>query len=118
MSKHKFEIPKNKEDAKKRIEELKKKIRYNNRKYYIEVNPVISDYEYDQLYKELESLERTYPEYISEDSPTQRVGAEKIEEFETVEHKRKMLSLDKSNNYEDLRDFDEKIRLKIGEKKI
>ncbi|MBM3213004.1 hypothetical protein FJZ33_12340, partial [Candidatus Poribacteria bacterium] len=59
---------------KEKIEKLRQQIRYHDRKYYVEDNPEISDYEYDQLMKELEALESQYPDLITPDSPTQRVG--------------------------------------------
>lgn len=111
-------ISQNKEDAKKRIEELREEIRYHDRKYYLENNPEISDYEYDQLFDELKSLEEKYPELITESSPTQRIGAGKIEGFKTVEHKVKMLSLDKATTSENLREFDRKVREALNSENI
>ncbi|TXT53870.1 MAG: DNA ligase [Promethearchaeota archaeon] len=110
MSSQEFEIPNNKNKAKTRMEELRKEIRYHNKKYFVENQPEISDYEYDQLLRELEVLEEAYPEFITEDSPTQRVGSEEIEEFKTVEHKGTMLSLNKAFNYGELKKFDERVK--------
>lgn len=110
MSKNTFEIPENPEKAKSRIKELREEIRYHNKKYFVENQPEISDYEFDQLVKELEALEEVYPQFITEDSPTQRVGTEEIDEFHTVEHKGTMLSLNKAYNYEELKDFDKRIK--------
>jgi DNA ligase (NAD+) len=105
-----FNIPENKQEAKQRIQDLREGIRYHDKKYFIENQPVISDAEYDDLVRELEALEEAYPEFISEDSPSQRVGTGEIDEFQTVEHKSVMLSLDKAFNYEELKDFDDRVK--------
>ncbi|MCM8784664.1 MAG: NAD-dependent DNA ligase LigA [Candidatus Omnitrophica bacterium] len=95
---------------KERIEELVKLIEYYNYMYYVENNPVISDYEYDQLYKELVELEEKYPEYKLPNSPTQRVGGQVLEGFRTVEHKVPMLSMDNTYSAEELIEFDERVK--------
>ena len=77
--------------------------------YYVEDNPQISDTEYDTLYKQLEKLEQEYPEFILDNSPTQRVGDRVLDEFEKVIHKVPMLSLSNTFSIEDLRDFDSRI---------
>ena len=77
--------------------------------YYVEDNPQISDTEYDTLYKQLEKLEENHPEYILENSPTQRVGDRVLDEFEKITHKVPMLSLSNTFSTEDLRDFDGRI---------
>ncbi|MDB6186091.1 NAD-dependent DNA ligase LigA [Gemella haemolysans] len=77
--------------------------------YYVEDNPQISDTEYDTLYKQLEKLEEKNPEYILENSPTQRVGDRVLDEFEKITHKVPMLSLSNTFSTEDLRDFDSRI---------
>lgn len=77
--------------------------------YYVEDNPQISDTEYDTLYKQLEKLEQEYPEFILDNSPTQRVGDIVLDEFEKVIHKVPMLSLSNTFSIEDLRDFDSRI---------
>lgn len=91
-------------------EELRQVLRYHEWRYYVQNDPVISDWEYDQLYKKLERLEENYPELITPDSPTQRVGKDSIESFQQVTHLTPMLSLDNSSDAEDLRDFDEQIK--------
>jgi len=101
-----------------RIEVLRKDIRYYDRKYYVEDNPEISDYEYDQLMKELEELESKYPDLITPDSPTQRVGGEPSEEFTTVRHRVAMLSLDNTYSPEELIEFDNRIRRLIPSQDI
>jgi DNA ligase (NAD+) len=92
------------------VSELGDLIRFHEWCYYVNNQPVISDYEYDQLYKILERLEQEYPDQINPDSPTQRVGSDLSPDFETVEHLVPMLSLANSYNAEDLNDFDEQIR--------
>ena len=77
--------------------------------YYVEDNPQISDTEYDTLYKQLEKLEENHPEYILENSPTQRVGDRILDEFEKITHKVPMLSLSNTFSTEDLRDFDARV---------
>lgn len=99
--------------AKKEIEKLRKEINYHNYKYYVKNNPVISDYEFDQLLTKLKQLEKKFPELITPDSPTQRVGGEPIEGFTTVEHKVAMLSLDNTYNYDELREFDKRIKKSV-----
>jgi DNA ligase (NAD+) len=105
----------NKNEAKKEIEKLREEINYHNYKYYVENNPVISDYEYDQLLKKLEQLESEHPDLITPDSPTQRVGEEPLEGFKTVEHKVPMLSLANTYTYDELREFDERVKKNVGD---
>ncbi len=92
------------------IENLRSKIRYHDGKYYVENMPEISDYEYDQLMKELESLESANPQSISPDSPTQRVSGEPVSEFTSIEHSIPMLSIENTYSEEGLREFDKRIR--------
>ncbi len=101
-------------EAKKEIEKLKKEINYHNYCYYVLNQPVISDYEYDKLYQRLVELERKFPELITPDSPTQRVGGEPLKEFKTVEHKIKMLSLDNTYSEDELREFDKRVKKGLG----
>lgn len=103
-----------KKEAKEKIESLRKEISHHNYKYYVENNPEISDYEFDQLLKELEQLEEKYPDLVTPDSPTQRVGGEPLDEFKTVEHKVPMLSLANTYNEQELIDFDERVRKNVG----
>jgi DNA ligase (NAD+) len=105
----------NKNETKKQIKKLRDEINYHNYKYYIESNPVISDYEYDMLLKKLEAAEAEYPDLITPDSPTQRVGGEPLKGFTTVEHKIAMLSLDNAYSYEELREFDERVKKNVGD---
>ncbi len=107
-----------KEEAKKRIEELRKLIRHHDYLYYVLNKPEISDAEYDKLMRELQQLEEMYPEFITPDSPTQRVGAPPAEEFKTVAHLKPMLSLDNAFNEEEMRRFDERIKRELGKENV
>ena len=93
-----------------RIAELRKDVEYHNYRYYVENDPIISDEEYDRLFRELRELEREHPELSSPDSPTQRVGAEPQERFQKVEHLRPMLSLANAFDEEELHAFGRRIR--------
>ncbi len=99
-----------KEEAKKRIEELRREIEYHNYRYYVLDSPVITDEEYDKLFRELVELEEKFPEFKSPNSPTQRVGAPPLKEFKTVKHEIPMLSLDNAFNAEELMAFEKKIK--------
>ena len=98
-----------------RIEALRERVRYHNRRYYIEDAPEISDAEYDALYKELEALEGEHPELVTPDSPTQRIGGETLEGFEEIRHAVPMLSLANARKTEDLREWDARLRRLLGE---
>ncbi|MEN3047022.1 MAG: NAD-dependent DNA ligase LigA [Candidatus Hydrothermales bacterium] len=100
----------NKEEIKKRIEFLRKEINYHNYRYYVLNDPVISDEEYDRLFRELLELEEKFPEFISPDSPTRRVGEKPQEEFKTFHHRESMFSLQDARNKEELLEFDERIK--------
>jgi DNA ligase (NAD+) len=100
----------NREEAEKRIAQLSAEIRRHDALYYQEAAPEISDRDYDRLFAELQALEAAHPELRAHDSPTQRVGGEPVEGFETVEHRRPMLSLQNTYNEEDLRKFDARVR--------
>ena len=102
-------------DIRGRIEELRKLVRYHNRRYYVEDAPEISDAEYDALYKELEILENEHPELVTTDSPTQRIGGEPLEEFEQVMHAVPMLSLSNARKLEDLYEWDARVRRLLGD---
>ncbi|MDD4955727.1 MAG: NAD-dependent DNA ligase LigA [Candidatus Omnitrophica bacterium] len=98
------------EKIKKTIERLREKIREADYKYYVLSEPDISDKEYDDTLKELKNLEERYPQFITPDSPTQRVSGGLIEGFPTVNHKIKMLSLDNTYSIEELKDWEIKIK--------
>jgi DNA ligase (NAD+) len=96
--------------ARKEIKQLRKELNYHNYRYYVLNDPVISDQEYDRLYKKLQDLEAGFPEYITDDSPTQRVGGEPLKGFKPVEHTIKMLSLDNTYNRDEVMEFDTRVR--------
>lgn len=102
-------------EAKKRIDELKDKLNKYSYEYYVLDKPTVSDFEFDQLMKELIKLENENPELITIDSPTQRVGGEVSEKFVKVAHDIPMLSLDNVFSYEELRDFDKRIKKAVNE---
>lgn len=103
----------NQEEAKGRIERLRKEIEEHNRKYYVLNQPVISDFEYDLLINELEALEKKYPEFGNPASPTLKVGSDITKEFRQYEHKYPMLSLGNTYNFDELRDFDARLRKSV-----
>jgi DNA ligase (NAD+) len=105
-------------EAKKKINELRSQIQYHDRKYYIENQPEISDYEYDQLMKQLEKLEAQFPELITPDSPTQRVAGEPLKEFASVTHRIPMLSLTNCYSAEEINEFDTRVRKNLSQEKI
>ncbi len=105
-----------KKEINKEIEDLRQLIRYHDRKYYIEANPEISDFDYDSLMKKLKGLESKNPSLITPDSPTQRVAGEPQEEFKTVEHRIRMLSMDNTYSYDELKDFDKRVIKFLGRK--
>lgn len=98
------------EDVAGRADDLRRVIRYHEWRYYVQNDPVVSDFEYDQLYKQLEAIEEQYPELVAPDSPTQRVGKDLAENLAQVAHLIPMLSLDNSYNADDLNDFDEQVK--------
>jgi len=100
--------------ADQRMSDLQRIILYHEYCYYILNNPVISDYEYDLLYKQLEALEEENPQLVTSDSPTQRVSADLTADFPSVEHLTPMLSLDNSYNEADLFDFDRQVKKLTG----
>jgi len=97
-----------------RLRQLRKELNYHNWRYYVLNDPTISDYEYDQLMRELIELEHAHPELITPDSPTQRIGEELTEGFSTVEHAVSMLSLDNTYSYQELKEFDCKVKKSLG----
>jgi DNA ligase (NAD+) len=99
-----------KEEAKERIENLRKEIENHNHRYYVLNQPVISDFEFDILLNELDTLEKKFPEFASEDSPTRRVGSDITREFVQYEHEYPMLSLSNTYSEEELREFDTRVR--------
>jgi DNA ligase (NAD+) len=101
-------------DAKKQIEQLRSEIRKHDYLYYVLNQPKISDRQYDKLFARLKELEQANPQFITPDSPTQRVSERPIEGFTTVRHSVPMLSMDNTYNAEELRAFDERVRKQLG----
>ena len=95
--------------AKLRVEELSKELKYHNKKYYIDDSPEIEDFEYDRMLRELEDLEKEFPELLKEDSPTQNVGGAANRLFSEVTHTVKMESLQDVFSFDELKAFGEKI---------
>jgi len=102
--------PDNIKDAGAAIDKLREVINYADWKYYIQSEPVFSDFEYDSLFKKLRELEEHYPEHVTADSPTQRVAKGVSEKFPPVAHLVPMLSLDNTYNADDLRDWDRRCK--------
>ncbi len=98
-----------------RVLELTQQLNYHNHKYYVENAPEISDFEFDSLLRELSDLERKHPEFASPNSPTQRVGSDISNIFESREHRFPMLSLGNTYSKEELHDFIDKVITEVGE---
>lgn len=96
------------------IADLREVILYHEWRYYAQNDPVVSDYEYDMLYKKLQAIEAAHPELVTLESPTQRVGSDLTEDFAQVAHLTPMLSLDNSYDATDLTSFDERIKNYLG----
>jgi len=97
----------------KEIEKLVKEINYHNYLYHVLDSPIISDADYDKLYRKLKELEEKY-DYILPDSPTQRVGATPLDKFEKINHAEPMLSLDNAFSYNEVLEFDKRIKRLLG----
>ena len=97
------------DDTKYMIQSLKDEINHHNKLYYVDNDPEISDQEYDKLFKELIELEKQNPQFVTIDSPTQRVGSD-LNTFRTIEHKTPMLSLGNTYSEEELIAFDERVK--------
>jgi len=101
------------EKAAERAQQLRRELWEHNRRYYIEADPIISDREYDELFRELQELEEEHPSLRTDDSPTQRVGAPPVDGFEVVEHTRPMLSLGNAFDADELREWDERVKRRL-----
>jgi DNA ligase (NAD+) len=104
------------EQAKERIEELRELLHQHNYNYYVKSEPEITDFQYDQLLKELQHLEASYPLFEDKNSPTNRVGSDLNIEFQSFEHKYPMLSLGNTYNRDELAEFDERVRKITGDR--
>src|SRR4030066_337223 len=96
-------------EIKRKVEELREKINYHNYLYHVLDQPEITDAEYDRLFDQLVQLEKKYPELVTPDSPTQRVGAGPLTEFKTIRHSLPMLSLNKASSQEEFLDFHSRV---------
>jgi len=101
----------------KQIEALRREIRRHDHLYYVLAQPIISDNEYDRLFARLKTLESKHPEFITPDSPTQRVSGRPLDEFQTVTHAVPMLSLDNTYSADELRQFDLRIQKWLASEK-
>ena len=104
--------------AAKRILKLREEIKYHEKKYYVDNDPQVSDYEFDLLVKELKDLEKLYPDLVTPESPTQRVGEKPVEGFPSVIHRLPMLSLDNCFTADELREFEERTKKLLPQEKI
>jgi DNA ligase (NAD+) len=102
-------------EAKRRVEELRDLINYHDYRYYVLNEPEISDAEYDELMRELRALEEEFPELVTPDSPTQRVGGAPTELFAPVRHRQPMLSLDNAFNWEELNAWGKRVERALGQ---
>jgi DNA ligase (NAD+) len=102
-------------DAKDQIDALVRELKQHNYNYYVLAMPSISDFDFDQKLKQLEALEKSNPQFLNPDSPTQKVGGEITKNFKTIVHKWPMMSLGNTYNEQDLVDFDQRIRKAIGD---
>ncbi len=105
-----------KEQAKKKISELTKVLNQHNYKYYVQDKPSISDFEFDKMLEELITLEQAFPDLVSPESPSQRVGGTITKSFNTIKHDYSMLSLGNTYSEEELTEFDNRVRKSIGDK--
>ena len=107
-----------KHEIEERVHELREQIRYHDYRYYVLDKPVISDQDYDALMRELDDLEHRYPQLVTPDSPTQRVGGKPLEKFHPVRHMAAMLSLDTALEEKEVRRFDERIRREVHQNDV
>ena len=98
------------EEIRKKVEALRKEIRHLSYLYYVKDAPEITDYEFDHLYRQLVDLEKEYPELVTPDSPTQRVGGKASDDFQKVRFRKPMLSLANAFSADELRDFDRRVK--------
>ncbi len=106
------------EEVKEKIEKLRSELRRHSYLYYVLERPEITDYEFDHMYRALVDLEKEYPELVTPDSPTQRVGAKASEDFQKVRFRKPMLSLTNAFSADELRDFDRRVKGGLGEEKV
>ena len=95
------------------VEKLRRELTYHAERYYVYDSPEISDYDYDMMYAALLKLEEEYPELVTPDSPTHRVGGKPLDKFEKVTHSVKMNSLSDVFSYDEIRDFCDRVALSV-----
>src|SRR3954454_24469027 len=105
-------------EARTRHASLVDEIRHHDYAYYVLAQPAITDQDYDRLYHELLALEKSYPELITADSPSQRVGGEPLKAFKPVQHVQPMLSLDNTYSQEELREFVQRVQRLLPNEKL
>jgi DNA ligase (NAD+) len=111
-------LPMNSNEARARHAQLVEEIRRHDHAYYVLAQPAISDREYDRLYHELLDLEQQFPQLVTPDSPTQRVGGQPLKEFKQVQHRLPMLSLDNTYSQEELREFVNRVQKLLPNEKL
>ncbi len=104
-----------KKDIEAKISRLREEIEYHNKKYYLDDSPEITDFDFDKLMQELIKLEKEYPEFLTEDSPSQRIGGEPLSKFNQVKHFKQLFSLSNSFDEGDLRQFFQRLENQLGE---
>ena len=107
-----------KKELRDKAEKIADQIRRHEYLYYVENNPEISDYEFDQLMSQLKELEKAHPDLVTPDSPTQRVGEQPVEGFPQANHRTPMISLDNAYNFEEFVEFDKRVQKILGDKPI
>lgn len=112
------EMEKGRQEIEQRMRDLQKQIEKHNYRYYVLDDPVLDDHQYDGLFRQLSALEEQFPQLVSDDSPTQRVGGSPLDEFTRVEHQVPMLSLDNAFDPEEVRQFDRRAREKLRLREI
>src|SRR5213594_3628331 len=105
-------------EAKSRHTRLVEEIRRHDHAYYVLAQPTISDNEYDRIYRQLADLEKEFPQLVTPDSPTQRVGGEPLKAFKPVQHLKPMLSLDNTYSQEELREFVHRVQRLLPNEKL
>jgi len=106
------------DDIKNSIERLRQDIHLHDYKYYVENKPEISDQQYDSLITRLKGLEKEYPQLVSKDSPTQKVGERAVSGFKKIRHISRMLSMDNTYSADELREFDKRVKKNLPNENI
>jgi DNA ligase (NAD+) len=105
-------------DVRAAVEKLRREIRHHDHRYYVLDDPEITDAEYDDLFRRLQTLEAAHPELVTPDSPTQRIGGAPSAGFATVRHRRQMLSLANATTAEEIAEFDARVRRLLGREQV